>query len=1535
MSVGMPENTVASFRISSQQERIWWQQTAASAAYRAECEVLIDGPLDTARLQSAIRDLVARYEILRTVFERQAGLKIPFQVIHPEVGFAWQTVDLSALSEPAQHVKIEDLRRDSASTLDMEQGPALRVTLAALARHKHALLLVLPAVCADRASLQNLAVEIGRLYRDPSQHSVEVMQYVDVAEWQQELLVSDDTKAGRDFWRDRCRNLDFAGAASTFSAFEIKSGDTFVPDLVSRQVDASLLSKIAKDVLPDLLLACWQLFLSRITGLSTITAAVEFDGRKYAELHDAIGLFSKYLPVESAIVPAMTFAALLSQVKHTVAETRNWQESFAWSQVELPAGLDQALVIAAAFEYADVSTEPSNDETTFTISHLDACCEGFKLKLSARRFQGGLSLEFHYDASCLSRETVERWSNHFLALLAAAGERPDSPVNGLPLLDETERHRLLVEWNQTEADFPRDRCFHELFEAQVGLTPNRPAVRGQDRQLTYLELNQRANQLAHALRGMGVGPDTLVALCLDRNVDMIVALLGIFKAGGAYVPLSADHPKARLAQQLAGTLVLLTEEKFLGRMPEFAGTALCFDKDRALWSAQPTVNPEPSASPSNFAYVIYTSGSTGTPKGVAVRHSNLVNYAAFIKTRLELERYPDGLHFATVSTLGADLGNTCIYPSLISGGCLHVIPHDVAADSRQFCEYTQSYPLDVLKIVPSHLTVLLDAGGGKEVLPRKYLVLGGETFSHRLLDKISSLHSECEVFNHYGPTETTVGSLTLRLKQWSGPMAGAHSIPIGRPIANTQIYILDAQQEPVPIGVAGELYIAGAGVTAGYLNQPERTAERFVADRFGSNPAAKMYRTGDLARYLPDGNVEFLGRADDQVKIRGFRVELGEIEAALTRHESVKQALVVVKAAQNEDKRLVAYIVGHRDRPVDINQIRIYLKDQLPDHMNPSALVELPKLPLTANGKIDRQNLPEPEETPTGAKSYASPETPGEILIAGIWAEVLGRDRVGVDDNFFDIGGHSLIATQVVSRIRRSLEIDLPLGVIFELPTVKGLAEWVEQKRRQGRHSLPPAIVRVARDQPLPLSFVQHRLWLINQLDPKNTIYNVLRTMRMKGDLNVAAFQESLDEILRRHESQRTTFALRDGQPVQIIADSLRVPLQIQDLCALPDQEREPAARKIASESAIRPFDLEKGPLLRFQLLRLAPDDHVFLLTVHHIVSDAWSAGIFLQELSTLYEAFSQGRPSPLPELTIQYADYAVWQRQWLEGDILKSQLAYWREQLDNAPAVLELPLDHPRSQATSFRGSLEVIPFSPEVSNALKKLCRQEDVTLFMTLLAGFQTLLSRYSGQEQIVLATDVAGRTAPEAEKLIGFFINLLVMRTDLSGNPTFRELLGRVRKMALDSYAHQDLPFDKLVEELQPDRSTLHTPIVQAQFLMKNIPVTRRKLSGLEFTPFEMPLSLSKFDLSVFMAEREESLAGTWVYRTDLFDRSTILRIARQFETLLGNAAAEPETRLSGLEIVGEEEKRQREAEQKERNLRQRERLMATKPKMAGS
>jgi amino acid adenylation domain-containing protein len=1043
----------AGFWLSPQQKHVWALQQEGRVLLSV-AQLQVDGDISERAFASALKQLAARHEILRTIYVRQPGMKFPFQAVLDVAEPGVEVLDLTKLTEAEQSERLDELflGRQIAS-VGPDQGPVVSAMLARLAPERNAVVLSLPAMAADLASIKIVVGELAGMLSGPAtESSEEPLRYVQFAQWQNDLIEGDEenTAKGKQFWES------VGEAPVLLLPNELKASQGRSERVVTRTLDEHATNRIAALARllnaseSELLLAAWQCVLWRLTNQSSFRVGVVFDGREYDELRDAVGLISKTLPIEARFDGDFHFQDVVQHVHSSMAKAAEWHEHYVPGH-----GLGGDAPVC--FEWL-----PTKPDSHVAATRIVVCNDSYKVKLAADKLEGSFVLRFRFDASRIAGESVARVAGYFTTLLSGALSSPDSEVSRLPLLDAKELQQLLVEWNQTSADYPRDKCFHELFEAQAAATPDRPALRFNDEVLSYRQLNERANQLAHHLRAVGVRPDSLIGLCVERSAQMLVAVLGILKAGGAYVPLNPDNPKPRLIQQLAGAVALVIEKPLVGQMPEFAGKTLCVDSDVAVWASQPLSNPENCTTPDNLVYVIYTSGSTGVPKGVAVRHRNVVNYSHFIRQRLRLDSYPNGLHFATVSTIGADLGNTCIYPALISGGCLHVIGYDVSTDAQRMAAYAEKYPIDVLKIVPSHLQALLQSSEGKDILPRKYLVMGGETFTPAMAEKIFACGGTCEVFNHYGPTETTVGSLTLRLEDFDWMNSQAASIPIGRPIANTRIYVLDSRLQPVPTGSIGELYIGGDGVTAGYLNQPEKTDERFVRNPFDADPASRMYRTGDLARFLPDGNVEFLGRSDDQVKIRGFRIELGEIESVLSAKSGVKQSVVLAKEDVRGDKRLIAYVVADQSQNNSPDELRSFLKQQVPEFMVPSAIILLPKIPLNPNGKVDRQALPEPETVQS--REFVAPKGAAEEGVAQIWQEVFRRERISADENFFELGGHSLLATQVISRIREQFKVELPIRAMFDRPTIAGLASAVEIASNSSPQTGVPAITRVSRE---------------------------------------------------------------------------------------------------------------------------------------------------------------------------------------------------------------------------------------------------------------------------------------------------------------------------------------------------------------------------------------------------------------------------------------------------------------------------------------
>jgi amino acid adenylation domain-containing protein len=1407
-----------------------------------------------------------------------------------------------------------------------------------LAAEEQVVLLTMHHIIGDGWSMGLLVNEIGTLYQaftndQPSPLPELPIQYADYAVWQRDWLQGEVLEGELAYWRKQLGGelpvLDLPTDRPR-PAVETYKGAYHSVEL-SERVTRGIreVSQRHGCTLFMTLLAAFDTLLHRYSGQDDIIIGTAIAGRNRAEIEPLIGLFVNSLAMRTDLSGNPSFIELLDRVREMALGAYAHQDlPFEKLVEELKPVRDlsrsplyQVMLI--------LQNEPTGDVLNLSGGTRRAAAGEIgtaKMDLLLSLFERGETLLGHieYNTDLFDAVTVKRMLGHFENLLQAIPELAHRPIGELPILTEDEREHLLLAGNTAATDFPRDRGIYELFELQARRTPHAMALAFGPQQLTYAQLNARANQLAHHLRSLGVAPETRVGVYVERSLEMIVAILGVLKSGGAYVPIDPQVPQARLEFMLADAevTVLLTEQGLSSSSTNAVSAVVYLDTDWPRIAALAAADLRPASSADNLAYVIYTSGSTGTPKGVMVPHRNVAALMSALLPRLDVK---EGDVWTLFHSIAFDFSVWEIWGALLSGAKLVIVPEQIAASPTEFTELLRSERVTVINQTPSAATQLLAAENGDSWQTRGLAVtrvfVGGEALSSDLAHSLIEMGAP--VWNFYGPTEATVWAALKPLT------AHDAEVTIGRPIANWQLYVLDHRHELLPVGVPGELYIGGEGLARGYLKRPELTAEKFIPHPYAGSASARLYRTGDVARYKVNGEIEFVGRVDHQIKLRGYRIELGEVEAALLAHPQVREAVALVRERASGDRQLVAYVatvevIANDEEAVSSPVLTELVRKALPKYMVPATVVVMEHLPRTSNGKIDRKSLPEPDYTSASESEHVDARTTLEEILAGIWEKVLGVEHIGVDDNFFELGGHSLLATQVVSRVREAFDVNLSVRSLFEHQTIAALARAVESLLREDEGHVAPPLRSVARDRVLPLSFAQQRLWFLDQLEPDSAIYNYSSAVRLRGDLDLEALERTLSEIVRRHEVLRTTFASVHGEPVQVIAPPQPVKLAVEDISSWPEAEREAETRRRVSDEAAQPFNLSQGPLLRFKLIRSNEDEHTVAVTMHHIISDRWSIGILIMEVSAIYQAFVNGRPSPLPELPVQYADYAVWQREWLQGEALENELGYWRQQLGGELSESRLPVVRPRPAVPTYRGAYHSFRLEPALSSSLKRLSREQGCTLFMMLLAAFQTLLYRYTQQDDIIVGTTIAGRNRTELENLIGFFVNTLPMRADLSGEPSFIDLLKRVREFALGAYVHQDLPFEKLVEELDPERGG-DSNLVRVFFGLQNAPVTSLELPGLKLNAVGYSSDAVRFDLTLWMEEGPSGLTGTWTYSTDVLDAAAVAQMHERFETLLQSIVEKPHTTLRLLDIVGPTERTAKASRRSEREIRNAEKL----------
>jgi amino acid adenylation domain-containing protein len=1506
--------------LSFAQERLWFleQWDPGAAVYNICRASRLSGRLNLAALELSLNEIVRRHEVLRSAIRVIEGR--PVQTIEPPYTLNLTVVDLQSTSEAEREREIENqIRQAAEAPFDFVSGKFLRAELLGVAVGEHILILTTHHIVSDAWSMGILTRELWSLYEayatnQPSPLQDPDFQYADFANWQRNWLQGEVLESQLSYWKRQLNDLPILNLPTDRPRPARQSFRGARQSIALGQPLTKAINELShrERATPFMtLLAAFQVLVYRYCGQEDVVVGSPIANRRRFELESLIGFFVNSLVLRADLSGNPTFKEALARVRDVCLGAYAHQDlPFEKLVEELKPERDQSRNPLFQVMFAlQNATRPFGGIYGLRIEpvELPTARSLFDLSLFLRERKGRYVGYIEYSTDLFDRDRIERMTGHFRILLEGIVADPDRRIAVLPMLTQGERHQLLVEWNDTAADYPKNKCIHELFEEQVERTPDLIAVAFQGQHLTYRELNARANQLAHHLRGLGVGPEKLVGICVERSLEMVIGLLGILKAGGAYVPLDPTYPSERLKFMLedAQASLVITLRSWardhgpLGRQSGRLsaggdlGGVVCLDRDWQLIERESAENPKTDVAADNLAYVIYTSGSTGQPKGVAVEHRNTVNllrWAKNIYTSRDLESV------LASTSICFDLSVFELFVPLSWGGKIVL-----AENALSLIEHKITGNVTLINTVPSAMTAVLAAGRLPDAV--RVVNLAGEPLRPDLVGQLYDSGNVDEVYDLYGPTETTTYS-TFTLRSANGRAT------IGKPIADTRIYILDGYLQPVPVGVAGEIVIGGSGVARGYLNRPELTAERFIANCFGPRRDDRLYRTGDRGRYLRNGDIEFVGRMDNQVKIRGYRIELGEVEVVLREHPRVKESVVVavndgsslsqtgtrsLSSAQSElpersdnPQSLVAYVVPKTEAALSDAELRSFLKAKLPLYMVPEAVVVLGALPVSATGKIDRSRLPMLKPLMTDVAVV--PRTEIEQLLVQIWRDVLHLKTVGIHDNFFALGGHSLLAIQVVSRVREVFGKALPLAAIFDAPTIAALATTIEEAISGRPDDLPP-ITRVPRDGPLPLTMNQEHLWRLDRMIPGTPFFNMPYVYRLSGKLNIAALEHALHEIVTRHESLRTVFGEVAGRPVQIIRPTVDFHLPVIDLQKeTVDNVRERAALLIAEERE-RPFDLTEGPLFRTGLVRLTTTEHILLLTLHHIIADYSSIRVICQEIGATYSATVLGRETALPEPRIQAADYACWERRLLEEGWFESHLEYWKKQIAPLPGT-EIGLNGEAEREPSLLDGRRAIMFDETTFAGITALAKAENCTPFMIVIATLSALFYSQFGQQDIRIGTLVANRGRRETETMIGCLLNTVVLRVRISPSTTLMELLSQVRQVAIAGYVHQQLPFEYLARALEREAPVNRQSLFWVQCNYQTSDMESLEIPGLRFAPWNLGrlegdpgVALTTLNLIFDLRASPKALTGSVSYKRSIFSEGQIADLISYFQQIL--------------------------------------------------
>ncbi|WP_128895654.1 non-ribosomal peptide synthetase [Longirhabdus pacifica] len=1508
--------------LSYSQERLWvlHQLLTDQSAYNMPGAIRFQGEIHVEAMKKALQHIVDRHEVLRTTFQSEQEKAV--QIIHDSFTLEIPTIDLSSFTKIQKEEQLQQrMLQEATFIFDLVEGPLIHFTILKMDEKEHILLINMHHMISDGWSIHLLINDFTTLYKDfstESEISLEPLpiQYADYAVWQREQLhrsLQEQIK----YWEKKLGDgvpplqLPTDYSRPSVQTYEGSSIRFVLPSSLTKSLKAWGNKHDA--TLYMVLMAAFQALLYRYSGQQDFAIGTPVAGRQHQDLEKLIGFFVNTLVITSDTNSNVTASQLLGRVRQTTLAAFEHQDvpfEYIVKQLHNNRDLSVSPLFQVMFALQNVpSTDMKLENVRISQIPYQSQTAKFDLTLSMTEEEHCLTGVMEFNKHCFRPESIQSMIRHFQMILEHMIKDTTSAITQLPLLTKEEEESLIAR-NNTTVQYPRELTIHEVFERVVEHHSNKLALQDHHQSLTYQELNDAANQLAHQLRDWDVKHGDHVGVCMERSADLVISLLAILKVGAVYVPFDLNLPEERFRYMLedAEVSLMLTQSKQEHQLLSYDVTTVSVDDHVEAIRNQSIENLSHARGAEQLAYINYTSGSTGKPKGVCIPHRGVVR---LVKNNDALMDVREEDIWLQASTISFDAATMEIWGSLLNGACLAVLKDQ--ATLEEIADAIEHQRVTILFLTAGLFHQMIDYYVHR-LQPLRLLISGGDVLSVPHVKKALQTLKGCTVINAYGPTENTTVTTCHRMTH--ADQVGA-TVSIGTPIANTEVYVLDAYRQPVPIGVAGELYIGGDGLATGYLNRPEWTADTFIPHPFKSNQ--RLYQSGDIVRYTWDGTIQFIGRKDNQVKIRGFRIELSEIENGLLSHPHIQAAFVMVHEDSTANKQLVAYLVSEGDKTVDVSTLKTTLKDKVPAYMIPSAYIWLEQFPLDVNGKVNRRALPAPDLKASLDVDYVAPKTTIEKKLVVIWEEVLAVSPIGIHDNFFELGGHSLLATQVITRIHMQLQLRVSLKVLFGSPTIVELAQVVEtmQKVEQSNDvlasseslsSIPSFLsTHKTKDEPLPLSFAQERLWVLDQIMGKSDVYNIPITLHLEGDLNVEALEKTINALMRRHAGLRTTFVKQGSQLMQVIGENAWQSLHRQDVSHLEHKEKQFALKRMIQKHVKHPFDLDQFPLIRFHLIRLDKAAHVFVINMHHIISDGWSMSILIKEFQLMYAAMVKGASPSLPALPIDYSDFAVWQRSVYEKGLLEKQMTYWKEHLSGNLPTLTLPLDYPRPDVQTYRGSSVSFTVEEDLYVELKAWSQQQQVTMFMTLFAVFNLFLSRYSGMQDIVVGTPVAGRSRVELEGLVGCFVNTLPIRTNVEGNPTFIELLQRVEEVTLQAYAHQDVPFEKIVQAVSDQRKWNETPLFQVMFALQSEMKLDMDENNLQITTMSDEIDSVKFDVLLSMEEKDTFMQGIFKYNTDLFHHETVERMVRHFMNLLRSVMQHPDERIQEIPILNTAEK----------------------------